>query len=455
MILDASGQKSRNKHPLRSSLFYSMLEGSGACVMLALVDTFAVPALLTLGAEEMATAALPAAAFFLTAFANWAAPEWSARTVSRKRFVSYSVLGQALACIGIGLIGYLPSAYAIPAAIAAYALYAFAGSVGAGPWVSWMSDLVPQTGRGRFFARRSVILGSIQGVTALVAGLLLSFWKSAGVNAPWTAFATIFFLAGMGRFVSFGFLTRQFEPPMKSRPPAKDFTFRQFLKKTGESNFANFALALALLNGGTMFAGPLFNVWFLRDLKLTYFEYTLIPTTALASMLIFVRFWGRLADRFGNLLVIRLCAPGVVLTPLLYLGPTNMAYMCFNQIIGGAVWAGLNLAAFNYVLEAATPARRARCFSYMTATVGAVCALFLLAGGRLAPHLPTLFEYRLQTVFLCSAVLRLFPALVLMFGIKQLSEKPKAAAMDLFYELPAVRPTAGVLRHLARPFRRI
>jgi MFS family permease len=268
------------------------------------------------------------------------------------------------------------------------------------------------------------------------------------------AFAVTLSMAAVFRLIASVFVARQYEPPPREKFPAEDFSYWQFLGKVGESNFANFTVALATFTGAAYLTGPFFTTYVLRDLGYDYLTYTLLQTGAMASGMIFVRFWGRVADRYGNMLVIRLCTLIIALIPLLYLGDRWLPPLAAGWIIGGASWAGLGLASFNYVTDVATPRRRVRCYAYMQATVGIVVAAFMLSFGALVEHLPVLFHFPLQTVFLCSAVLRLLPALAFVFIVREVAAKPEARAMELFYELPAVRPTADFLRDVARPFTR-
>jgi hypothetical protein len=175
------------------------------------------------------------------------------------------------------------------------------------------------------------------------------------------------------------------------------------------------------------------------------------------------------------MLVIRVTAVLLALIPLLYLTdghayswsldftwlfgrPVTLQFLSWplfiGWIVGGAVWSGLNLASFNLVMETATPRRRVRCYSYMQATVGIVVAAFMFGWGAVVDYLPRFFQYQLQTIFLCSMFLRMLPALGMIFLVKERSSRPEAGALDLFFELPAVRPAAEFLRAVAKPFMR-
>jgi MFS family permease len=440
---------------LRQALRYSFLEGAFSVVMFGLLQTFAVPALMALGAAEIGVANLTGLAALSAGLIQLAAPRLASFVPSRRVLVVRCVLVQAGACVLLAGTGFLPAQVAIPAAVLAYAFYGMSGSVANGPWASWMSDLIPASIRGRYFAQRGLWLGLIHGSIVLGTGYVLHLIRQGGDAAPWWAFAGVFIVAAACRVASGLFLRKQYEPQLTEPTPAHDFTYWQFLAKVRESNFTRFVVGFAFLNAAAFFAGAFSAVYVLRDLRYGYGTLAFLSIVSLASSLFFVRFWGRVSDRYGNRFVLRICALSIVPIPLIYATSTSIGALAAAHAIGGAVWSGFGLSGFNYVMEAATPKRRVRCFAYMNVTVGVLAAAAAIAGGEIAIRLPVVIQYRLQTLFLISAGLRIPPAILLAFGIRQLSEKPEVGALQLFYELPAVRPTVWLLRSLARPFRRI
>ena len=449
-----NGEAERGR--LRKALRYSFLDGLLTTITLSLVDTFAIPAIIALGAGNLTVAILAGVASLLSGVCQLFSPGLTANATSRRTMVLRGIRSQALGCLFLAGAGFLGS-WGIPLAIAAYGLYSVSGSVIYGTWASWMSDLVPSSGRSRYFALRSMVYGPVGGAATLGTGIAFRLIWGKSEQAPWAAFAAAFAAAAVLRFGASLFVARQHEPPARGeKTPAEDFTFWQFLSKTGESNFANFTVLFALLNGGAYLTGPFFASYVMKDLGRDAFTYATFPICAIVSSMIFVRFWARVADRWGNLLVIRVTSVLLALIPLLYLGDARVRIwpLYIGWVAGGAVWSGLNLASFNLVMETATPRRRVRCYAYMQATLGIVVAAFMLVWGVLADHLPVFFQYRLQTVFLCSVFMRMLPALGMIFLVKERKPRPEADALEVFYELPAVRPTAEFLRGLTRPFSR-
>jgi MFS family permease len=439
---------------VRGALSYSISEGAFAVVTQGLVVTFAIPALLSIGAGEMGVAALAGSYALLCAGAQLYAPRLGSRLESRRSLCFWSVVLQAFACVGFALIGFLPGSIAVIAAVAAYGAYGIFGHLGFSPWASWMSDLVPKRIRSRHFAWRGLLLGGLTGGVVLSAGCALRWAYGDARSAPWAAFAFLFALAGACRLASAGLLGRQFEPPIIERPSIRDFTYLQFLSKIGRSNFANFAVCLAVMHGGAFMTYAFFQVYLVRDLGYDYGTFALLPCCAVVSSMFFVRFWGRVAERWGNRAVLRLCTSALAVIPVLYLLPPALPLFIAAHLLGGACWGGVNLASFNYVMEAATPRRRMRCYAFMMATMLIVMGCCTLTGGLIAGYVPLLFTYRLQTMFLIAAVLRALPVLAFLFVIKELTNKPPADARQMFWELPMVRSTAGLSRYLAQTIRR-
>src|SRR5436190_2095388 len=83
----------------------------------------------------------------------------------------------------------------------------------------------------------------------------------------------------------------------------------------------------------------------------------------LAAVLSFI-FWGRFSTRFGNKKTLAYTSISISTIPLLWLCSDNFVFLTAVQMLAGAIWSGFGLAVTNYIMEAVTPAKRARCFAY-------------------------------------------------------------------------------------------
>jgi MFS family permease len=320
-----------------------------------------------------------------------------------------------------------------------------------------MADLVPEDIRGRYFAWRNTYLSVIQVGVGVVSGMLMQY--IAGPQPPWLVFMVVFFVAAFSRFFSGIMLVRQYEPPLTYTPVQKDFTYAQFLLKAPTSNFARFTIFIALVHGATAFAGPFFSPYFLKDLQMPYLQYALVSNSHLIGMLLFLPFWGRIADRHGNWLVLKLSALGIAVLPMPYLIFYSFPSLCILGFAGGAIWSAFGLSSFNYLLDAVTPQRRIRCSAYMTATIGFSVFVFGLMGGVVVYYVPALRFWRspYQTLFLISAVMRSVVFCIFVgFGlVREIREVHPVRIRDVMGQFPGVQLSIGFARTVYRALRRI
>ena len=61
--------------------------------------------------------------------------------------------------------------------------------------------------------------------------------------------------------------------------------------------------------------------------------------------------WGKIADRFGNVKVMRLTGLLIPIVPVLFMFSPNQYYLMVIQIYSGFVWAGFSLSSSNFVFD--------------------------------------------------------------------------------------------------------
>src|SRR5581483_1980424 len=118
-----------------------------------------------------------------------------------------------------------------------------------------------------------------------------------------------------------------------------------------------------------------------------------------------------MADRFGNKRVLTVTAVAVAVLPALWLLSTHVALAVFLQMWSGFFWSGFNQSVQNFLLDAVTPPKRARCNAYLSL----ITNFGLLVGGvsgAVAINLvpvdvgPFHFRYPFWTLLAISFLLR-------------------------------------------------
>ncbi len=427
--------------PIRKALYFSLLDGVAASVMIAITETFGIAAAVSLGAPSLAIAILGSGPLFLGALGQYLLPAFTDVRARRKRWVLRAVAMQ-VGCLALAaLTGYLPASVAPWSYVGCFVVAGVsANSVGAA-WTSWMGDLVEPSIRGRHFAWRSRVFSYVNLSCALLVGLSASKYKSH--NAPWTFFTVVLSLAALCRAISWLMLQRQHEPPSRCDPS-------DGWRARPSPQLRRFALANGAVQGATAMSGPFFTVFYLRELQFSYLTLAIAGCAAVLGSIVSLPFWGALADRIGSGRVLRISGLLVCLVPIPYCFCTDYRMIWVFNLLGGMCWAGYNLVSLNALLQFSDEGNRTSLIAYASLIVGVLVFSMTLLGGALSTRLPTIFEWPLQSLFFLSGLLRLAAVAVLPSIPAQVKGK---SSRDAFFEIPGYRVGLGLMRNVFRAFR--
>ena len=445
-----NSDESAFKAPLRDGIAHAFMLGAG--------ETYLGAFGIFLQATTLQIGLLATLPQVFEAMAQWVSALTLDRFQSRRKVILFWVIFQALLWLPIAILPFLP----LPRQIAAVSLiclailYQSATGFIYPVWSSLMGDLVPLTARGRFFGNRNRLTGMSSFIGLLLAGGILPFFKSAGLAA--TGFLVIFTLAMAARLDSAVWM-RRYADPAYHMPREHAFSFWQFLRRSPVSNYARFVFFFAAINFGVAFSSPYFALYMLRDLQFSYLQFTMISAVATMSQFLTFRYWGDISDRFGNKKILNVCSWGISIVPTCWLLSTNIFYLGCIQVFAGVVWAGFNLASANFIYDACSPPKRARCVAYR----GIINSIFILSGslagglaaGLLPPSLavgPLFFPHSLVLIFLFSGLLRLAAAGALLRKFHEVREVESIRSRDLIFRVSHIKPIAGATFHLLTYF---
>ena len=423
------------KGKIKQSLKNSFLDGAFCSAMLGFTDQYITPFAIALKATSAQIGMLVAFPSLIASLIQLKSADVTEHLKSRMRIIRIFVFFHAFMFLPILLI---PVLFEANRALWLILFVTMAASFNAFPgpaWVSLMSDHIPARSRGRYFGWRNRLLGIITVLCAFIAGFILNLFGKEKLYG----FMVIVGLAFVSRFVSWYFLSKMYEPPIKVTREHY-FSFWDFIRRTRESNFAKFVIYVASISFAQNISGPFFAVYMLRDLNLSYVTYTVIVTSSTIATLLTMGIWGRHADMVGNIKVIRFTSSFIPAIPALWLLSQNIAYLIVIQLFAGFVWAGFNLSIFNFVYDAVIPEKRTRCVSYFNVINGTAICCGALLGGFLAKALPPIFGYRLLTLFLLSGILRAVFAATILPTIKEVRRVEKISSLDLFFSVTRLRP---------------
>ncbi|MCK6474344.1 MAG: MFS transporter [Planctomycetes bacterium] len=309
---------------------------------------------------------------------------------TRLVLVKSAVAVQALSFLPLVLLVFVaePGWWTHAVLLLAVVVYFLGGHFSNPPWVSLISDLVPERGRGEFFGRytRTVLVVSLAGQTAVG----VAFWIYDRPDAAAWVFLSAFAVSLVARLGSVWQLMKVREPKFEA-PAESHFTFWDFLRRSPKSNYARFVFFVGMVHFGTQLSGPFFYPYWLYDLGYPPWQWVGLSAASSLAAVVTMLFWGRFADRFGAKLLMRYTSVVIALIPVWWMVFDNVWVLILSNAVGGMAWSGFGLANLNYILEAVTPAKRARCTAYFNVVIGFGTFLGAMVGGVLMEVLPKSF----------------------------------------------------------------
>lgn len=251
------------------------------------------------------------------------------------------------------------------------------GTVSGCAFNSWMRDLVPRDEMGRYFGKRLAVMTSVGAVLTVAAGFWVD-WGTRSFASEFSVYSVLFLSGAVFGLVGVFFLSRIPEPKMRVestagifaviREPFRMRNFRQLLVFLGSWNFA--------IN----LAAPFFVVYMITRLHMSMAFVLAFSVMSQVVNVVFLRIWGRLADRFSNKSVLGVSGPlfvlSILLWPFLTLPEKHMLtipLLVVIHVLAGMSTAGVTLCSGNIALKLA-PQGRATSFLAVNALVNGVAA---------------------------------------------------------------------------------
>jgi len=406
-----------------NSMKDSIKEGSFASVMRGAGDTYITPFALAIGANSFQIGLIKSLTGLLAPFAQLKGSKLMEK-YSRKRVIITFVALQALMWFPIIFLAvlFLQGNFLIQLPyllIILYILYAVFGALASPAWFSLMGDIVPNNTRGRYFSKRSRITSFVTLIITLGAAFVLDYFKTKGIAL--VGFSIIFSIAGICRLYSAKLFKNHYEPKLKLEK-GYYFSFFNFLKTGLKTNFGKFALFVALFYFVSNIAGPFFAVYMLKDLGFSYINYMILTISSTIAGLLFLPFWGKISDKYGNRVTLLISSIIIPFFPFLWLFFKTPYLLIIPQAISGLAWAGFSLSASNFIYDSVSVNRRGLCVAYYNILIGIGIFIGALIGGAVIQYIPITFMNIFLFIFLVSAILR---ALVVLVFIKKIKEERK------------------------------
>jgi len=403
-IIDSCSQDNK----IRRSLRYSICDGAAWAAMIGLTQDYVPAFALALRATIGQVALLSSIPNLASAIAQIGTPQLVHGIGGRKRLVLIVIFLQATLWAPVLLIPYFTPDYRVRWLIILFTLSMLCGNLANPAWGSWISQLVPQDFRGRYFGFRTQILVLTTLSFTILGGVVL---KSFSANI-FLGFTLLFGGAMAARFISWHFMHKIYEPPLPNTQVK--FKLSHFLKEARFANLRKYMVFVAGINLTTNLAAPFFAVYMLRELGFDYITFMVVNGCATLGNFLSLSFWGNYADRAGNRRVLMLTSLFIPLVPLLWAINHNLYFLIPVQLLSGFAWAGFNLVSINFLYDATPAKERIACISCFNVANGLALSLGASIGGYLATHLPPFHNSSILSLFILSGLLRALVAAVML-----------------------------------------
>jgi len=297
-----------------------------------------------------------------------------------KRFCSLAALGSRSLWLAVAILPFLPAfllPYRMGLLIFLVSVSSLAGAFINPGWAALMSDLVPDEVRGRYFAMKNRIASAFSLIAVLGAGFLLDITGSAN------GFFFLFLIAGVAGILT-SVLFAKFPETYQYSFSRGGSIIRELKDALKNRVMRRFLLTMLFWQFSVSLASPFFNVYLVDSLHAPYAWASLLLLASGAGGILMYNFWGRLSDTFGSRQAMIISSAGATFVPILWVFAPSMEFLLIVEFMSGAVWAGLNMANFNYVLEVGKGGKAGIYSALFWTVIGISTVVAPIVGGQLA-----------------------------------------------------------------------
>ena len=331
---------------LRKNLRFSIIEGSWFALMFGLGENYLSAMAVYLGFSALQISILNSLPQLIGAFLQLGTNAISNLFKSTKSFVVNLALVQSISWIILIVIINTFSSYTT---ILIWAILYYSVSSIIGPaWISWMGYLVPLRIRSNYHANRNRIIHFIIFISILLGGIILRIYEQNMIFA----FSLMFSIGSIGRVVSSYYLSKK--NTIQTSKSTLKINYRKLFADKRKLTFISYN---TFIHFSVMFLGPLFSIYILRTMELSYFVLTLCMVSWWLGNVFSSRFWGKLGKLKGNLFLLKITTILMCILPAFWISvyyfDTNgrIIISLIINLLAGISFSGFGLSSFNIVYE--------------------------------------------------------------------------------------------------------
>jgi MFS family permease len=292
---------------------------------------------------------------------------------------------------------------------------------------TWLSELTPPEIRGRYFGLRSLLSDFSGMAMGYLGGLYIDYSKDSGREI--FGFQSIFFISTLIGYSTLFIVSRIPEVSKKPERQGLKELINSFQLPFRDRPFLIWMIYDVCYSFGVGFAGPFFTVYLLKELKLSLAAVAIYTAIGEISSISLSRYWGYLADKYGNLTILTVACIGKSIFPALWIFTSGsntilaILWLVFVHTVRGFNSAQ-SITTLNMTLALSPERNRPVYLACESTVVNLLSAISPFLGGLLLGMLSgknayislfgwNLMLYPMHLLFLISAILRGSASLIL------------------------------------------
>ena len=270
-----------------------------------------------------------------------------------------------------------------------FLISALVGAAAGPAWNSLLRDIVPKDSFGRVFAQRMAMGTGLALLLTLGGGWFVDRWKATAPDTALYAYSCLFAVGVVLGLIATVTVSRLPEPTMKR--DSKVSLLDLVVDPVKDGNFRKLLVFLAFWSFGVNMAGPFFVIYMLQRIGISLSLVTMLTVTSQLANLLFLKVWGRLADRYSCKSVLAASGPLFFVSVLAWCFTTmperyflTVPLLFAIHALSGVGLAGVNISAAGIALKL-SPSEKAHGYMTVFGLVGALAgACGPLVSGLLA-----------------------------------------------------------------------
>ena len=274
---------------------------------------------------------------------------------------------------------------------------------------SWLANSIPSDEMGSYLGERLALTGIFYLGTFLSMGYVLD-------NATWqlsNSFAVIFGISLIGSTVAMYVYSHMHETQPARKTIVPPLKLKDYINDLRDKKLSRFIVFVSSFNFASSICGPLYAVYMIKVLGFSYSAFAIVLAAEYIARVTSVHFWGRLADRVGNVRIIGIVTRVIPIVPVLWILSPNLVYLVLVQALSGICWAAFDLSNQGYIFKVTPQPKKLHFVVYNRSIALMSMALGGLLGVSLLGRIPPILGNDIFGIFAMSGILRAAVALVM------------------------------------------